>query len=327
MGIRVNATSGKRSFRSIVRVVATRLLAASLLAAGFLIVGSLQAPPSEAEGRSVPIFATDPTPPITAQITEELVTQRDRITDQATTTAARVSEDKADSVSTAKLTELAEAHAEVVQSTAELLPFELHDQLGLLNGYVLTHGEETILGEVETAADEVVDELEATAVAWETELVAEKERIRIAEEKRKAEEAARKAAAEAAAAAARASHTPSGGYSAAPRSSSSSDGGGESAQARISRLAGHLPFRVPYHFGSCGAASQIACYYVGGSIVVNANGLGSMRDCRVIYGLAHEYKHLLQYQAGQIQYSGGQISNHAWLEADAMAFGYRYGCR
>lgn len=247
-----------------------------------------------------------------APVLEQLETQRARLD-----TAAAVTLTDAGTVSTAALTALAEAHAAAVATAEQPLPRERAARPGLLP--ITGAGElpVDVAAEVTAAADSIVASLESARKAFDAELAAEKERIRVAEEQERARAAAAAAAAQSAARASSYRHA-SGPVSAAVP--------GEGIHARVARLAAQLPFNVPYSFGSC-AMSPKACYMVGQGIVVNAGGMASERDCRVVYTLAHEYKHLLQYNAGQIQFSGGAISNRDWLESDAMVFGYGYGCR
>lgn len=262
----------------------------------------------------------------------------------------RVNDTASGGVTTPKLVELAQA---VTNSTAALSATNLpHEMTVALVGLPSTPSStKTYVEDVNTESANRVKAVTDAVTAWESELSAEKERIRVAEEKRKAEEAARAAAAAAAAKAAQAAQSTQGNNTAprptssskapatTPRSSAAaprtaapaaSAASGESAQARVNRIAAGLGFiGIPVVIQSgCGSiGGALACYTPGsGVIAVTPAGLGRS-DCTLRIAIAHEWKHHLQNNAGQIQFdAAGNITNRAWLESDANAFGYRYGC-
>lgn len=257
-----------------------------------------------------PVRATAP-PPTVNLVAEAVETARANVAAAAAEAKERVSDEVAGTTTTAKLDTLAEqVDARILASTSPL-PREAAEKLGLLTGAAWFEDVETVVAEVKEAAEATITGIDKSVVAWETELEAERERIRIAKAKAKAEAEARARAAAAAA---------------ASRSWSGPARSGESAANRIARLARRLPFRVPYVLGHC-SISPIGCYVPGNDYVVVSPALASRRDCRVVYALAHEYRHLQQYNAGKIQTSNGKITNRGWLEHDAQIFGYRYGCR
>ena len=174
------------------------------------------------------------------------------------------------------------------------------------------------------AADAKIAEVEAPVVAWETELVAEKERIRIAEEARKAEQARKAAeAAQQAANAARRSSPRSGPVKA------TTPVAGESQQGRLSRIIASLPFSVPsVVVGTCpGVTNALGCYGYNSVLVLTQRVLGRS-DCSIVSVIAHESRHYQQHMNGQIQFSadGTEVLNRDWLESDATSFASSYGC-
>lgn len=163
-----------------------------------------------------------------------------------------------------------------------------------------------------TAVAEHVSKLNDALVAWETEVVAENARIQAAEE-----EAARQAAA-AAAAAANNSGGGGGNYS-----GGGGGGGGEDLRSRIQRIMNSMPFNYGFNIGACHVSNALGCYLTDGSGITFTSLLDSYGDCMVRVTIAHEWRHSWQDSQGLIT---AENYESGWLEADAGAFGYQYGC-
>jgi hypothetical protein len=226
----------------------------------------------------------------------------------------RVSEKAAGGVVTAALTAL---EAQVNEAKEKVMSDLPHYDFLILGGQAYTaEYANKYIKDIEKAETERNEALETAIVAWETELAAEKERIRIAEEKRKAEEAAA-----AAAKAARSSK------SSAPRSTGLY-AGTEDFATRIQRVAATLPFAVPpVSSGSCSQfATAWGCFTTDNRIYVTASGM-KQNDCTLRMILAHEYRHSVQWNTGLVILNElGEIQNREWLESDAYAFGNPYRC-
>lgn len=107
----------------------------------------------------------------------------------------------------------------------------------------------------------------------------------------------------------------------------SSASGSESFEQRVAHMAASLPFHVSYSIeNGCDSAGALACFRPRSNQILVTTYLSSHSDCTIRIALAHEFRHSQQSRNGQIEYSGGTITNREWLESDAYSFGARYGC-
>tara|TARA_R110002051_G_scaffold60546_10_gene110987 strand:+ start:6517 stop:7422 length:906 start_codon:yes stop_codon:yes gene_type:complete len=218
---------------------------------------------------------------------------------------------------TPKIIDLHDAAADKIEAAREAIESPDVVRLGVFG----TMMQDADIEAIETRVIQQVEEATAGAVEsvadWKAEVKAEN--ARIAEAKA---EARRVAAAKAAAAAAAASNS-SGGYSGWSYAATSN----ESYAQRVARIAASLPFHVSYSIDNgCTDAAALACYFPSNDRLLITTYMGSSPDCTIRNALAHEWRHRQQNYSGQIQISGGQITNVAWLESDAYAFGNGYGC-
>jgi len=206
----------------------------------------------------------------------------------------------ADAPTTAELTELHDAATDAVDAARTVAGTDGTIRLAVF-GSVMSDDE------IDAAEAAVIYEMsEATAYAaaaaedWKAEVEVEDARIT--------------------AAAARAAQ----GYGGSFWSSAS---GSESFEQRVARMSASLPFHVSYSIeNGCDSAGALACFRPSSNQILVTTYLSSHSDCTIRIALAHEFRHSQQSRNGQIEYSGGTITNREWLESDAYSFGARYGC-
>lgn len=243
--------------------------------------------------------------------------ERSALSDAVSVADTAVSEKVAGSVSTAKLTELAAAVDVAVKDASTELPFEPELDAYRYLGELPLRAEvaNDRIAHASQEAEVRVVALSVAVKAWEAELAAEKDRIRIAKEKAAAAAAARAAAA---AAAARGGSSYTG--------SSSGGGGGSSVYARVAQIAAGLPFSFRFSIGGCPQPGAYACYDSWKDTITITPGRAVQSTCKVRSALAHEYRHQWQYKNGKFVFKNHVLMNRDALEADAYAFGYSYGC-
>lgn len=235
--------------------------------------------------------------------------------------ARRVGPEIHGSVSSARLEELAQELDELLEQAKHPLPFEGPNRplysAGIDDPAAAKH-----------AGERLARAIAAATVAWERELAAERERIRRAEEeaRRKAAEEARRKAAEAAAREA-VSPTPPAGSKRPSADAAPAQARSESPARRVRRImAGSPAGGLGLQIGACANPNAYACYYASASwIRVTPLGLG-LSDCQLLRIVMHEYRHHMQWSAGQWVVADGTLTNRAWLESDAESFAASYGC-
>jgi len=238
-------------------------------------------------------------------VTEALLKARDTFHEPYQDALQRVNNTVADSVTTDALTTLRNAVDDAKKNLATDLPQEkIVKTIGEPYTFELAN---KYIDLIKVEAEKRITILNEAVVAWETELAAEKERIRVAEEARLAAEAA-----------AQASDGEGGGYYSS-----------EDPWTRINRIASTIPLSLPgiVISDSCaGIGGAIGCFR-GGTIYVTSYGL-TYSDCTLHHMLIHEYRHSVQWNEGLVQYdpSTGAVYNRDWLEQDAENFAYQYGC-
>lgn len=174
------------------------------------------------------------------------------------------------------------------------------------------------------------DTVNLKVTEWKTAVQAEKDRL--AEEERKRQEAEAEAARKAAEETAQNNSSNSGSSSNGNYSGNTNNntgysggGGGESQEQRLARIASTLPFYVPPIIitDRCmqSVPNALGCYAWQSVIEVTSRGL-SRNDCVVKHIIAHETRHYQQHMEGLADNHDGP-----WLENDAAAFAYGYGCR